>query len=188
MGHRLSRRAIVVALAGLAGVVSLGRSAAAKDSDAGAARPAPSDAFVDLQVLVASKVDGGSVDERLAKTLPLHRAPFRSFNAFRVLQPTERIPLKKGDELSRRLGTSRVLKLTLLEVIQDGDEHRFRVRAEIPTSDAGAQSFKVEFTAGRNGTVWLAGPAFEGGTLFLGVTMRERRHRAHAEAPPSPSR
>jgi hypothetical protein len=165
----LSRRALRGALAiGFAAAAFLSPVTGDVVSVASAAQAAPpTEVTAELSVVLASQLDSGATIDESLKGLPLEKEPFRKFNSYKLLD-RKFFALKKDHVVTHALANGRSIRLTFLEASAEG---RYKVRAEVGRGEG--HTHKIEFTAGKNESVYLAGQAHHGGRLFLAITLRD---------------
>jgi hypothetical protein len=145
--------------------------AAATPPDA-AADAAVAEPYAELTILLAWKQPGPGVIDETLRDLPLKQPPFDSFNSWKLLGK-HRVNLKRDTIKEQQIVPGRVIRLNWYDTLADG---RFKVKAEIPDAK---QTHRIEFTAGRDKSVWVAGPKHkhqptnQEGTLWVGVTLRQ---------------
>ena len=131
----------------------------------------PAGPAIEITVIHALRTDGGASIDPLLRDLPqLGRdAPFDRYNVYKVLE-RKQLPLEVNKPAASNLPNGRVLQVTLVEPPVAG--RRFHVRAEI--GEPGKKAFLklLEVTASGNEPFFVGGQSYEGGTLFLELTVR----------------
>jgi hypothetical protein len=128
---------------------------------------------VEVSVIQASRTDGGvSIDPQL-RDLPqlTKQQPFVRYNVFRLLD-RKQLPCEKGKPAVYALVDGRTLLVTLVDVIDQKNEERYHLRAEI--GGPGKKEFLklLEVTASANEPFFVGGQSYQGGTLFLELVVR----------------
>jgi hypothetical protein len=145
---------------------------------AGAAKPRPDgDAVVpasparvsgEVVVLLATQADGArAVDPAIGALPQLSKPPFNAYGHWKLLD-RQTVSLERAKPTTVALAAGRTLELTYSELAAD---KRFRVAAALHKADApGVQ--KVNVVAAAQEPFFLAGQKFQGGTLFIGITLK----------------
>jgi len=138
---------------------------------ASAATPAlAQDPGVRAEVLVVlAKETAGSIDPELADLPALRRPPFNGFRSMEILErPTTQ--LRPGRDHDVTLPNGRRLRLTLLRVTPDG---RYQVRVSINRPQEHDYLPLLTVVASPGDPFFVAGQAYEGGTLVIGIRLGE---------------
>ena len=118
------------------------------------------------QVLVVlASEQAGDIDPELAQISALRKPPFSSFRSMKVLTRTD-IVLKPGQPFTVSLPNGRHLMLTLTERMPDG---RSKLQLSINRPNEKDYLPLLEVKAKPGEPFFLAGQAYEGGTLVVGV-------------------
>lgn len=118
-------------------------------------------------LVVLAKEEAGTIDPQL-KTLPaLKRPPFNSFRSMEVLS-RPKVKLTTGKDTLVSLPNGRRVKLTLLRVMPDG---RYRIKASINKPNKSDYLPLLQVVASAGDPFFIAGQAYRGGTLVIGVTV-----------------
>ena len=165
----LIRHAMAVAF--LAGVVGTTASVSAQgsslsQSDRASTKNVPAEVLV-----VLAKEEAGSIDPQLAKLPALRRPPFNSFRSMKILS-RPKLTLTPGKDALVPLPNGRRVKLTLLRVMPDG---RYKVRAAINRPNKSDYLPLLQVMASAGDPFFVAGQAYQGGTLVVGVTVDPKK-------------
>lgn len=118
-------------------------------------------------LVVLAKEEAGSIDPKLKKLPALQRPPFNSFRSMKILsQP--KLTLIPGRDALVSLPNGRRVKLTLLRLMPDG---RYKVRAAINRPNKSDYLPLLQVVASAGDPFFVAGQAYQGGTLVVGVTV-----------------
>jgi hypothetical protein len=120
-------------------------------------------------VLLASQAEGGarSVDPAIGSLPQLSKPPFNAYGQWKLLD-RQTVSLERNKATTVALAEGRTLELTYSELAAD---KRFRVAAALLKGDKpGVQ--KVNVVAAAQEPFFLAGQKFQGGILFIGITLK----------------
>ncbi len=151
----LLRTALVPAIA-----VALLCGVAARASAEDAVKP------VEAEVLVVlAKEEAGKMDPQLEKLTPLRRPPFNAFRSMSLISKPK-IMLTQGKDAVVALPNGRRLKLELQRVMPDG---RYRIKVAINRPNKVDYLPLLQVIASPGDPFFVAGQAYQGGTLVVGV-------------------
>ncbi len=161
----------VLAVAVLVGAVSATAGASAQgsslsQSDRASTKNVPAEVLV-----VLAKEEAGSIDPHLKKLPALRRPPFNSFRSMKILS-RPKLTLTPGKDALVSLPNGRRVKLTLLRVMPDG---RYKVRAAINRPNKSDYLPLLQVMASAGDPFFVAGQAYQGGTLVVGVTVDPKK-------------
>jgi hypothetical protein len=128
---------------------------------------------LEITVIHAVRTDGGaSVDAQL-RDVPSHRneEPFVRYNVYRLIE-RKQVSLEAGKAVRSALVNGRTLQVTLVNVVDQGPEKRFHLRAAIDEPGKPALLKLLEVTASLNEPFFVGGQSYQGGTLFLELAIR----------------
>lgn len=159
-------------IAALLGVVASGSTAFAQSSSLTQSdRTATSSVPAEVLVVLA-KEEQGEIDPQLKKLTALRRPPFNSFRSMKILS-RPKVTLKPGKDALVSLPNGRRVKLTLLRVMPDG---RYKVRAAINRPDKSDYLPLLQVVASAGDPFFVAGQAYQGGTLVVGVIVDPKKN------------
>jgi hypothetical protein len=118
-------------------------------------------------VIVIAREDGTVIDAELRDVPALRRAPFNAFRSMRI-HSRPRVSLDENHEADIVLPNGRRLRLKLLLTTPDG-RYRLRVSINRPNETDYLPLLQVEAAPGD--PFFVAGQAYEGGTLIVGVRL-----------------
>lgn len=160
------RIALVVAAAGFGSSASAqGTSLVRSDREVRASVPAE-------VLVVLAKEEQGEIDPQLKKLTALRRPPFNAFRSMKILS-RPKVTLAPGKDALVSLPNGRRLKLTLLRVMPDG---RYKVRAAINRPDKADYLPLLQVVASAGDPFFVAGQAYQGGTLVVGVIVDPKKN------------
>lgn len=122
-------------------------------------------------VIVVAREDGNTIDAELRDIPALRRAPFNAFRSM-VVHSRPRVALDENHEADVVLPNGRRLRLKLLQVTADG-RYRMKVSINRPGEPDYLPLLQVEAAPGD--PFFVAGQAFNGGTLIVGVRLSPSR-------------
>lgn len=122
-------------------------------------------------IVILAKEEAGGIDPQLKKLTALSRPPFNSFRSMRVVS-RPRVKLTKGRDTLVPLPNGRRLKLTLMRVMPNG---RYRVKASINRPQKADYLPLLQVVASPGDPFFVAGQAYKGGTLVVGVTVDPKK-------------
>jgi hypothetical protein len=135
----------------------------------GASWPGPT---LEINVIQASATDaGGSVDPTLGALLTpslVKQQPFVRYNIFKSLAHSQ-LSLASRKPVSFPLPNGQTLQASLDGVPEAGAKYQLSTRI-VAAGDAGPGTF-VSVTASANTAFFVGGPGYQGGTLFLALTV-----------------
>jgi hypothetical protein len=121
----------------------------------------------EVLVLLASQADGArAVDPAIGALPQLAKPPFNAYAHWKLLD-RQTVSLERNKSTTLSLAGGRSLELTYSELAAD---KRFRVAAALKSDKPGVQ--KVNVVAAAQEPFFLAGQKFQGGTLFIGITLK----------------
>jgi hypothetical protein len=128
---------------------------------------------LEISIIQASNNDAGpSIDPQL-KDLPqlTHEQPFTRYNVYRLLD-RKLFPLERAKPITFVLPNGRTLQATLDGVNLEKTEKRYKLDTQI--GDPGKPAFlkSLHVTASENEPFFVGGQSYQGGTLFLELTVR----------------
>lgn len=118
-------------------------------------------------LVVLAKEEAGKIDPQLKSLTALRRPPFNSFRSMEILS-RPKVKLTTGQDTLVSLPNGRRVKLTLLRVMPDG---RYRIKASINKPDKSDYLPLLQVVASAGDPFFIAGQAYKGGTLVVGVTV-----------------
>jgi hypothetical protein len=118
-------------------------------------------------VIVIAREDGNVIDAELRDVPALRRAPFNAFRSMRI-HSRPRVSLDENHEADIVLPNGRRLRLKLLLTTPDG-RYRLRVSINRPNETDYLPLLQVEAAPGD--PFFVAGQAYQGGTLIVGVRL-----------------
>ena len=122
----------------------------------------------EVMVLLATQGDGGrSIDAAIGPLLQLGKPPFNAYSHWKLLD-RKTVSLDRGKSTTFAVANGRSLQLTYAGVTAD---RRFRVSAAMLRED-GSSLQKVNVVAATQEPFFLAGQKYQGGTLFIGITVK----------------
>lgn len=126
--------------------------------------PAEDTIQVELLVLHATN-DGKGIDKGLEDMPELKRPPFSSYNSYKVLK-RDKVALKKGSSDKRKLPNDRQLLMSYKA--QKEQKHTISVAIQKPN---GGEDYLplLEVNARKGERVFVAGQAYQGGILVIGL-------------------
>ena len=156
-------------LALVAGVLTLTLPAQAAWGDGNGRQGAVLVVNAEVMVLFATQIDGhGSIDPAIGNMPQLRKPPLSAYNTYRLLDRRS-LQLELGRSATYTMANGRVLQVTFVEPTAD---HGFRVKAAINQPGGNAYLKLLELTARANEPFFVAGQAFNGGTIILAITLR----------------
>ncbi len=117
--------------------------------------------------IVVAREDGSTIDPELRQLPALRRAPFNAFRSMRV-HSRPSVSLDENHEADIVLPNGRRLRLKLLQVTPDG---RYRLKVSINRPGEADYLPLLQVEAAPGDPFFVAGQAFEGGTLIVGVRL-----------------
>jgi hypothetical protein len=121
-----------------------------------------------LMVLLATQADGGAIDPAIGPMPQLAKPPFSAYNSYKLLEKAS-LHLEQGKPVTQALPNGRTLQVTLVEA---KGEKRYRVAAAINQANGQAFVKLMEVTAVVGEPFFVAGQAYQGGTLVLGIALK----------------
>lgn len=118
-------------------------------------------------VIVVAREDGTGIDAELRDIPALRRAPFNAFRSMQI-HSRPRVSLDANHEADIVLPNGRRLRLKLLQTTPDG-RYRMKVSINRPGETDYLPLLQVEAAPGD--PFFVAGQAFQGGTLIVGVRL-----------------
>ena len=150
------------------GLIIAGLALIWPQSSASAQKPVLAEVLV-----VLAKEDAGTVDPKLADLPALRRAPFNAFRSMKILS-RPRLRLIKGKDEVIDLPNGRRVKLKLIRIMPDG-RYRMKVSINRPTKTDYLPLLQVIASPGD--PFFVAGQAYKGGTLVVGVRVDPKAKR-----------
>ncbi len=140
---------------------------------------ATASAKIDVMMLHATAEEPGSIDPRIDEGHPrgqgpsaqLTKPPFSAYKTYR-LKDRKALVLEKGKPTSTTLPNGRTLQVTLSDVVVDKGEKRYRLSASISQPSGPAYLPLLEVTASPGKTFFVAGQAYDKGSLVLAFTVK----------------
>lgn len=170
---------LVIVLATMLGSATLATVGVSAQTPGGSATGVVGTLRGEVVVVLASET-AGPVDPSLAQLPALRQPPFNTFRSMRVLErPSLTLVGSAASEVS--LPNGRRLRLSIVGSTPQG---RIRVRVEINRPGQTDYLPSMEVAASPGEPFFVAGQAFQGGTLVIGVRVGERP-RAAIGLPPS---
>jgi hypothetical protein len=172
-GTMMQKRAWLLAL--VTGLVAVAPGASAEQqqqmpqqaTDAGQAQTqVVTSANVEVMLLHATNVDGGgSIDPAIGRMPALQKPPFSSYNTYKLISRTTSV-VSRSAPTTTKLPNDRVLQITLRDVVQAS---RYRVATSI--NQPGGTTFLplLEVTTPAGDPFFVAGQAYQGGMLVIGI-------------------
>ncbi len=134
----------------------------------GGAAASPARVSGEVIVLLASQADGArSIDAAIGALPQLAKPPFSAYSHWKQVD-RKTVTLERGRGTSVAVANGRTLQLTYTELASD---RRFRVNAAVLRED-GTPLQKVNVVAAAQEPFFLAGQKYQGGTLFIGITLK----------------
>ncbi len=131
---------------------------------------------VDAQVtVILAREVAGVIDPRLERMVALRQPPFNGFHSMDVYSEHQ-VTLALGVPSTIDLPNGRVLQLVLEEITPDGRSH---LRVSINRRSQADYLPVLEVAAPPGDPFFVAGQNFQGGTLVIGVQIRESASQAH---------
>jgi hypothetical protein len=129
---------------------------------------APARVAGEVIVLLATQADGGrSVDAAIGAIPQLSKPPFNAYSQWKLVD-RKTVSLERGKGTNVAVANGRTLQLTYSDLTAD---KRFRVSAAMMRED-GSSLQKVNVVAATQEPFFLAGQKYQGGTLFIGITVK----------------
>lgn len=129
---------------------------------------APARVAGEVVVLLATQSDAGrSVDAAIGAIPQLSKPPFNAYGQWKLVD-RKTVNLERGKGTSIPVANGRTLQLTYSDITAD---KRFRVSAAMMRED-GSSLQKVNVVAATQEPFFLAGQKYQGGTLFIGITVK----------------
>ena len=157
--------AVLLGTVGTSGV-AFAQGSSLSQSDRASVKSVPAEVLV-----VLAKEEAGTIDPQLKKLPALRRPPFNSFRSMKILS-RPKLTLKPGKDALVSLPNGRRVKLTLLRVMPDG---RYKVRAAINRPNKSDYLPLLQVVASAGDPFFVAGQAYQGGTLVVGVTVDPKK-------------
>jgi hypothetical protein len=134
----------------------------------GAAVVSPARVAGEVIVLLATQGDGArSVDPAIGALPQLSKPPFNAYSQWKQID-RKTVSLERGKSTTISVANGRSLQLTYSELAAD---KRYRVAAAMLRED-GSSLQKVNVVAAAQEPFFLAGQKYQGGTLFIGITLK----------------
>jgi hypothetical protein len=117
----------------------------------------------------------GRIDKRLTfLKKQLSKPPFSAFKTIDLLQ-TYKLAAAQGKVVRTKLPTKKILKLTFKEKLL-GPKTSVRLRMHLSITPPRAIGYLpgTQFTIADGGTLLVAGDAYKGGTLVVGITCKSK--------------
>lgn len=118
-------------------------------------------------VVVVARETGTGIDAELRDIPALRRAPFNAFRSMRI-HSRPRVTLNANGEADVELPNGRKLRLKLLQTTPDG---RYRIKVSINRPNESDYLPLLQVEAAPGDPFFVAGQAFDGGTLIVGVRL-----------------
>lgn len=129
---------------------------------------AQADEKVAAEVLVVlAKEEPGEIDPALRDLPALTRPPFNAFKSMELLS-RPKLELTPGKDSEITLPNGRKLRIQVVQILPNG---RFRVRVSINRPNERDYLPLVVVVASENEPFFVAGQAYQGGTLVIGVRL-----------------
>jgi len=122
-------------------------------------------------LVILAKEEAGEIDPHLKKMTALRRPPFNAFRSMKILS-RPKLTLRPGKDELVSLPNGRKMKLTLLRVMPDG---RYKVKAAINRPGKSDYLPLLQVVASAGDPFFVAGQAYEGGTLVVGVIVDPKK-------------
>jgi hypothetical protein len=113
----------------------------------------------------SGKDGGGSIDPALSGLPELTKPPLNRYDTYKLLD-RKLVDLVPGQTVTYAVVNGSRLELKLHDVTGD---HRYHMTAIIT---AGGKSSRIEVTTDPEGHVFVGGQRYQGGALFLGITIK----------------
>lgn len=121
-------------------------------------------------LVVLAKEEAGTIDPALRDEPALRRPPFNAFRSMKVLsKPEMKLRVKEPKEVE--LPNGRKLRLAVEQVMPDG---RYRVKVSINRPHQNDYLPLLQVVASPGDPFFVAGQAYQGGTLVIGVRIGEK--------------
>ena len=122
----------------------------------------------EVVVLLATQADGArSIDPAIGSLPQLAKPPFNAYSQWKQID-RKTVSLERAKSTTVRVANGRTLQLTYSELAAD---KRYRVAAAMLREDGSALQ-KVNVVAAAQEPFFLAGQKYQGGTLFIGITLK----------------
>lgn len=118
--------------------------------------------------------DGSGIDPKLGKLPQLGKPPFSSYNSYRLLARGT-LELTRGSTATRKLVTTATLQVTLKDVLeptQAGEVRRYVLAASVKKANGTSALPLLEVSTRSGEWVFVAGQAYKGGTLMVGLRIK----------------
>jgi len=120
-------------------------------------------------LVVLARETAGTIDPELADLPALRRPPFNGFRSMEILErPVTQ--LRPGRDHDITLPNGRRMRLTLLRITPDG---RYQVRVSINRPQEADYLPLLTVVASPGDPFFVAGQAYQGGTLVIGIRLGE---------------
>jgi hypothetical protein len=134
----------------------------------GAAVVSPVRVSAEVIVLLATQADGArSIDPAIGALPQLSKPPFNAYSQWKQID-RKTVSLERAKSTTFSVANGRTLQLTYSELAAD---KRYRVAAAMLREDGSALQ-KVNVVAAPQEPFFLAGQKYQGGTLFIGITLK----------------
>src|SRR5690606_2648130 len=123
---------------------------------------------IEAEVLVVlAKEEPGEVDPALRSLPALSRPPFNAFKSMKLLSKPK-LELTPGEDSEITLPNGRKLRIQVVQILPNG---RYRVKVSINRPNERDYLPLLHVVASENDPFFVAGQAYQGGTLVIGVRL-----------------
>lgn len=164
----MNRALLVSTFAAAAFAMPLPGHAKPRPEGEGGSVVSPARVSGEVMVLLATQADGArAIDPAIGALPQLSKPPFNAYSHWKQVD-RKTVTLERAKSTTVSFANGRTLQLTYSELAAD---KRYRVAAAVLRED-GSPLQKVNVVAAAQEPFFLAGQKYQGGTLFIGITLK----------------